>query len=369
MRFGIIVTAVFLLVAFPHKAMSQNPTYKLKVMNFIRTAPNELTFEIRMQHTNSPTHFEYAGGQYFFDFNKAIANGGTITYSYAQDTSELPLNMRPRNPTVYTATTPGQLRLAVNTFPSAGNGYINMSTSSPGTKILKMRISTSSSELSNVGLGLRWRDSIPGPFTKIFAFVGTTNTDISSRIDHSIDSSVLNPTHTIIKFGIEGLMRNGIHQVRDTVFVQFRSVFSPYSVIYSFVHVLDSISLTTIVNFPVSPSNYYIVIRNKNSLETWSKPGGEPLGYGTNFYDFTIAASQAYGGNLVLMNGLYCIYTGNVNGDGIIDAEDMLTVDNAVFNFDDGSSIANLNGDGIVDIDDLVICDRNARQFVIVQRP
>ncbi len=76
-----------------------------------------------MTWTNSgiAPNYEYAGGQFFFDFNKVLIEawnnlGMTIVGS------DLPVNMQPRNPTVYTVTTPGQLRWAVNTFPGAGSG-------------------------------------------------------------------------------------------------------------------------------------------------------------------------------------------------------------------------------------------------------
>ncbi|MBK6878566.1 MAG: hypothetical protein IPG99_19560 [Ignavibacteria bacterium] len=77
-----------------------------------------------MTWTNSGVapNFEFAGGQYFFDFNKAAINVGT-TWTMKNVGSDMPVGMQPRNPTVYTVTTPGQLRWAVNTFPGAGNGF------------------------------------------------------------------------------------------------------------------------------------------------------------------------------------------------------------------------------------------------------
>jgi hypothetical protein len=44
-------------------------------------------------------------------------------------------------------------------------------------------------------------------------------------------------------------------------------------------------------------------------------------------------------------------------------------VDNAVFNYEPGTSIANLNGDNIVDIEDMAICDNNARAIRVVEKP
>jgi hypothetical protein len=44
-------------------------------------------------------------------------------------------------------------------------------------------------------------------------------------------------------------------------------------------------------------------------------------------------------------------------------------VDNAVFNYEPGTSIANLNGDNIVDIEDMAICDYNARELRVTAWP
>ncbi len=63
------------------------------------------------------------------------------------------------------------------------------------------------------------------------------------------------------------------------------------------------------------------------------------------------------------------LFASNVNGDDVIDAEDLLVVDNAVFNYATGTNVANLNGDNIVDIEDMAICDNNARAIRVVERP
>ncbi|MBK8983790.1 MAG: hypothetical protein IPM38_16100 [Ignavibacteria bacterium] len=91
--------------------------------------------------------------------------------------------------------------------------------------------------------------------------------------------------------------------------------------------------------------------------------------YGINNYDFTSAASKSYGDNMVLIGSRYCIYSGNVNNDQIIDSEDLALVDNDLFNYTFGNAVTNLNGDNIVDIDDLSIFDRNAENLVIIQWP
>src|SRR5947208_13219023 len=60
----------------------------------------------------------------------------------------------------------------------------------------------------------------------------------------------------------------------------------------------------------------YIVVKHRCAIETWSSiPLGFNPGVTTN-YDFTIAASQAYGSNVVeLEHGKWAAYSGDLNHD------------------------------------------------------
>lgn len=177
----LIVT--FIVVCFcTINVSAQNPTYILNATN--RTPSpnivNSVEWDIDMTWTNSGVvpNFEYAGGQYFFDFNSAIANGGTLSMSNAG--SDLPTNMQPRNPTVSGT----QLRWAVNTFPGAGSGFAMPA--GVAVTIVRVRLQTTAAQFAATSLNLVWRNALPNPFTKIFAYVGTTNTDISFSPNHLI---------------------------------------------------------------------------------------------------------------------------------------------------------------------------------------
>lgn len=175
---------IFLLICasvFPLRAFAQNPTYTLDV-NDRTTTSNSVEFDLDMTWTNSGVapNFEYAGGQYFFDFNgEGIRNGGTLTMSNAG--SDLPTSMQPRNPTVFSNI---QLRWAVNTFPGAGSGF-PMPAGVP-VKIVRVRLQTTAPQFAPAPLNLSWRNGPTNPFTKVFAYVGTTNTDISTPNTHTI---------------------------------------------------------------------------------------------------------------------------------------------------------------------------------------
>lgn len=79
--------------------------------------------------------------------------------------------------------------------------------------------------------------------------------------------------------------------------------------------------------------------------------------------------NKAFGNNIVIVNGKACLYSGDVNQDGTIDATDLSMIDNDAFNFATGYVLTDLNGDGIVDGSDAVIGDNNAFNFVSAIRP
>ncbi|MBK9403899.1 MAG: hypothetical protein IPN57_05120 [Ignavibacteria bacterium] len=157
---------------------------------------------------------------------------------------------------------------------------------------------------------------------------------------------------------------------RDTVKIYLHQTTSPYNIIDSSKSVIDSLTFRGIFKFyNTAPGTYYLAIKHFNSIETWSKSGGVPMTLSdTTFYDFTTSNSQAYGNNLKLKGGKYCIYGGNVNGDAIVDASDLSDVDN-----DSNAGLSGMylrsdvNGDGFVDASDITIVDNN--KSVVINRP
>ena len=187
--FKLFVT-IFALAFISNVSFAQNPTYTLDVNNLLvgdSSGVETYDFDIDMAWTNSGVapNYEYAGGQFFFDFNPLVIENGA-TLQMRNIGSDLPANMQPRNPTVYTTVTPHQLRWAVNTFPGAGSGFA-MPPNTP-VKIVRARIKVVGGDgtFAVQPMQLTWRNALPNPFTKIFAYVGTTNTDISTPATHTI---------------------------------------------------------------------------------------------------------------------------------------------------------------------------------------
>jgi len=182
--YSIIFFICFMQISFAQT----NPTYTLVAKNFNRSAPDSIVFDVYMLHTNlSTTNFQYALGQYFFKFNNAIANGGTLTYRIID--SELPVNARPRNPTVIN----DELRLATNPVFGFGNGPA-ISANDPGTLIVRLSLKTTAPTFTaNQSLNLQWKNSNqPAPFTKAYAYITQTmlSTEITTPETHIIDDKV-----------------------------------------------------------------------------------------------------------------------------------------------------------------------------------
>lgn len=182
-----------------------------------------------------------------------------------------------------------------------------------------------------------------------------------------------NATQVEVKVIVQGLYNPSINKLnrRDSVKIYFRKNESPYLISDTVISLADSINFTCSgVSRRLNEGNYFIQIRHRNSIETWSKTGGEYFSPGDNFsYDFTDSSNKAFGSNLILYGSKYCIYNGDTNQDGFIDGADNAMIENEALNFVLGFTITDLNGDNITDGSDAVIADNNASSFVSSIRP
>jgi hypothetical protein len=158
--------------------------------------------------------------------------------------------------------------------------------------------------------------------------------------------------------------------IADKVTVELHNANNYSSVAFSSGPVnLKTNGTITITGIPVMLTGpYYITIRHRNSIETTS---ANPVSFTGNVinYNFTSGATQAYGDNLGNKNGIFVVYGGDVNQDGIVDSDDMNLVDNALTAIIMGYVNEDLNGDGIVDAGDYNIVDNNQTAIVIALTP
>lgn len=127
---------------------------------------------------------------------------------------------------------------------------------------------------------------------------------------------------------------------------------------------------TVVCNFGmVVNGNYYVVVKHRNAIQTWSAIPINLTEAGT-FYDFSNNQNKAYGNNMIaLEEGVFGFYSGDINQDSNIDNLDYSNWELTSNNFSYNDYAADLNGDGNVDNADYSIWENNANNFIFVITP
>ncbi|MBK7029754.1 MAG: hypothetical protein IPH45_11285 [Bacteroidales bacterium] len=157
--------------------------------------------------------------------------------------------------------------------------------------------------------------------------------------------------------------------VADRIIVELHESVSPYSIVGGPYEVDIQTDGTAQVTIPsMLGSSYYLIVKHRNSLETWSM---NPVSFSgaTISYDFSSSASQAMGGNMKSVAGKFVLYSGDIDQDGQIDSEDMILMNTDAENFISGYVVSDLNGDGLIDAGDMILLDNNAAILVVKVTP
>lgn len=180
----IIILAFVFAVNF---GFAKNADYKLTAANIKYTSPNSLEFDIYLLNTNpKQEELKYSLGQYFLEFNPKIANGGDLIYSIIA--SDLPENMRPRNPSV----ADNLLRLAMNSVSSDKGNLPLVPTQKQGLLVAKMKLETTAKKFDDTEkLDLKWTDEKNKMKTKFAAFIGKKTIEITNAENHISESGAL----------------------------------------------------------------------------------------------------------------------------------------------------------------------------------
>ncbi len=127
---------------------------------------------------------------------------------------------------------------------------------------------------------------------------------------------------------------------------------------------------TATVPFTQSAGDYYIAIKHRNTVQTWSA-APVALSDTAPLYDFTIASDKAYGDNQVQVEqGVWAFFTGDLNQDEFIDGNDFPEFDADSFNGVAQQYVAtDMNGDGFVDGNDFPVFDNNSFNGVTSVHP
>ena len=156
----------------------------------------------------------------------------------------------------------------------------------------------------------------------------------------------------------------------DSMTVELHQATAPYALAYTYTGVIGTNGLLA-CTFPGSASGnaYYIAVKHRNSIETWS---ANPVTItAETSYDFSNAITKAYGNNQAAVgNGQYALLSGDINQDGYVDGADYPLFDVDSQNGIYGVYIAtDLNGDGYVDGADYPLFDANSQNGIYLITP
>lgn len=169
---------------------------------------------------------------------------------------------------------------------------------------------------------------------------------------------------------VQGFYDSGSDKMtKDSVKVYLRNSSPPYDLVDSCNGTLNSAG-KGIFEFPNAANGtpYFIVVKHRNSIETWSA-AGETFTSNSLAYDFTTSANKAYGNNLIQKGNKFCIFSGDVNQDGSIESADLSLIDNDAANLLTGYVQSDINGDSVIDGNDALIAGNNADLYIIVINP
>lgn len=189
-------------------------------------------------------------------------------------------------------------------------------------------------------------------------------------------TATTNFANAIIGLGIQGFYNSSTNRLnqKDTVRAYLRNASAPYNIVDSAKNTIDSVLLAAQFSFQtIATGTYYIQIKHRNSIETWSKAGGESYETFTTLnYDFTTASSQAYGNNQASIDASpvrFGIYSGDVDQNGVVNLADVTLAYNGSQSFQTGYKNADLNGDNIVNLTDVTIGYNNSNLFIAKVTP
>jgi uncharacterized protein (TIGR02145 family) len=153
----------------------------------------------------------------------------------------------------------------------------------------------------------------------------------------------------------------------DNVTIELHNTSVPFATFATTTAMLQT-NGDAVATFSSAPvGSFYIVVRHRNSLETWS---ANPVTIGaSSTYDFTDSASKAYGNNMILVGSKYSIYNGDLNQDGFVESGDYPSLYNDSDAGQEGYYSTDLNGDGFVESGDYPILFNNSDSGIEISRP
>lgn len=137
-------------------------------------------------------------------------------------------------------------------------------------------------------------------------------------------------------------------------------------------------TLSAVFSGAINGNSYYIRLKHRNAIETWSSNPVSITGPVTS-YDFTVSDTMAYGNNEVEVTpGVWAMWSGDVYDlnsstaglqDGFVESSDYSQMENDSQAFLFGYNASDITGDGIVESADYGLLENNSILFLFAQIP
>ncbi|MBK7212177.1 MAG: hypothetical protein IPH88_02530 [Bacteroidales bacterium] len=351
---------------------------------------HNLTFAATGTITGTPSATNMIVATGTGELRKLFTAAGSFTFPVGDNTGTAEYSPVTLNFTAGTFTAPAYagVKLSNSAYPGVSGNYINRYWDVTSSGIADYACDASFNYLPAdvVGTEASMVCALMSPYTT-FAAANTTTHQLTAAATAALGSFTgkdpVSATKALsVKLFIEGLYAGGglLNQaadesgphfpagVADQVTLELRDG-TTGAVVYTMANLDLSTSgmITTTVPAAYSGS-YYIYAKHRNSLTT--STAAAVLFAGSSIsYDFTTSADQAFGNNQQTLSGVFGMYSGDENQDGIIDSSDMIDADNDATGFAVGYIATDINGDGLVDSSDMIIVDNNATAFIAAILP
>ncbi|MBK7173709.1 MAG: T9SS type A sorting domain-containing protein [Bacteroidales bacterium] len=185
-----LVMGLLTLIGF--RSVAQTPTYICSLRNDVQVSQTVYEFDVYIQRTGVNV-FKLAQFQMGINVNPAIKNGGTITVEPVDGSSTLTNVAQVPGPEKFSFNDLKNCIIVTPVAPPGATTASIISNVAPGTKYIRIRV-INSVPFATAQPNLTWSFSLTNGYqTKMFAYVGTINTDITVQASHTT-TNLVNPT-------------------------------------------------------------------------------------------------------------------------------------------------------------------------------
>lgn len=183
----------------------------------------------------------------------------------------------------------------------------------------------------------------------------------------------INPVQLSLRFFIEGFYNNSTDsQTGDTITVLIKNSTAPYNNVDSTTAFTDANGNAALTFPALSNGSYYIAVKHRNSITTWSSSPVTLNNMVPASYDFSDNSAKAFGNNQKNVDSspqTFAIYSGDVVRDGLVNLNDITAIYNAAVLFTNGYQTTDITGDNITNLNDITLAYNNSNSFVMMIAP